>query len=149
MKAAGIVFPPSELEKFDTRETTAVGEVKSEKVEAFQVEVDVPFIGEFPEYDMTQENLIMLNTKRNNITYTIIPKLRFMVRATELAYRQHEKKHGETTPAWIENAKWEKGWRAKGKRTDWDRLVLFQPAPGQQGVAIRKRVYEKSERVGA
>lgn len=33
------------------------------------------------------------------------------------------------------------------KKTEWDRLVLFQEQVGKRGIAIRKRTYQKSEKV--
>jgi hypothetical protein len=67
-----------------------------------------------------------------------------MARASELAFFEHG---DDTMPAWIKDAKWERNYVEKGKRKEWDRLVLFQPEVGKRGVAIRKRTWEKTEEV--
>ena len=52
-----------------------------------------------------------------------------------------------TFPSWLKNVKWEESYTPKGKRTVWNRLIFFQPGIGKQGVSIRFREYEKTERV--
>lgn len=144
MLEAGIEFPPSDEEKEHTFIDESIDAGKQVRVKAFEVEIDIPENeSEFPRYKENQENLIELYKLRNLFTYSIIPKLRFMTRATELAHYRRP----DLFPFWIENTKWESGYKQKGKRKVWDRLILFQPEPFQQGVSIRKREYEKSERV--
>ncbi len=64
-----------------------------------------------------------------------------------MAEGHSEQKIEEKMPGWIKGAKWERAFRFPKKRTDWNRLVLFQPAVGEMGVALRYRLYEKTERV--
>lgn len=145
MLAAGIDYPESDKKESVT--TYPVGGSAKEKVEAFEVEIDIPeFTGEYAPIEHNQENLVKYSRLANDYIYKIIPKLRFMTRATEFALKQHG---DDTTPSWMNDVKWERDYVQKGKRKKWDRLVLFQPAPGQTGVALRKRVFEKSIAVSA
>ena len=50
-------------------------------------------------------------------------------------------------PHWIKNVEWEPGFREPGKRTDWERLKLFQPEPGLHSVSILKRTFDKATQV--
>jgi len=117
---------------------------KKIKVSAFEVEIDLPDpVGSYLGAAFTTENMVhkqeILDTYRRAVA-----QLQFMTRATELAFY----KHGSgKLPAWIKNAEWQEGYVQKGKRTKWDRLVLFQPQVGQVGVSLRKRLYEKTEEV--
>ena len=144
MLAEGIEFPPSEKVKEQTYTDASIDAGKQVKVKAFEVEIDVPKNGtQFLTHRKNQANLVKLYKLRNSYIYSIIPKLRFMTRATELAHF----KSPDLFPFWLENTEWESDYKLKGKKKVWDRLVLFQPKPFQQGVSIRKREYEKSERV--
>lgn len=142
MLEKGISFPPSDREKVQSFVDKDIDKGKSIKVEAFEVEIDVPENdSQFLTYKDTQENLVGLFRLANSYRYSIIPKLRFMTRATEFAHYTFPNRF----PTWIENTKWERDYVLKGKRKKWQRLVLFQPGVGQQAVSIRKREYEKSE----
>jgi len=144
MKAAGFDVATKEY-----GETVSVSESKSVKIKAFEAIIDFPEDGSnFPEYQDSQENLDMLVAKRNSYTYSLIPLLRFMTRATECAFYNNMKEKGlNTFPSWIKNVKWEEGYKPKGAKTTWNRIVLYQPSVGKQGVSIRFREYEKSEQV--
>jgi len=140
MLEEGITFPKHSEPGNYPEKTTEKG--KSIKVKAFQVEIDVPDNkSEYTTYVYNQENLVKLADLRRDYIYKIIPRLRFATRATELSYYIDQKR----MPAWLEDVKWEENYVLPGKRIKWDRLVLFQPGVGQQGVAIRKRNYEKAE----
>lgn len=144
MLEEGIKFPTSNKEKYENPNGESKEESKSIKVKAFQVEIDVPENdSKFPEYEYNTDNLKKLSDLRNYYIYNIIPKLRFATRATELSYY----KSNNNLPGWLKDVKWEKDYVIPGKRIKWERLILFQPGVGQRGVAIRKREYEKSERV--
>jgi len=144
MLEEGINYPISDKQKTKTYTDDSIDKGKQIKIKSFEVEVDIPRNEtEFPKYESSQENLVKLTNLINKFTYTFIPGLRFMTRATELA---HYKKQ-DAFPAWLENVKWEKDYKQKGKRKNWDRLVLFQDKPGEIGISIRKREYEKSIRV--
>jgi len=150
MLDAGVTYP-SEGEKGAPtvwpKQTKDEG--KSVKFNSLEVEVDIPDNEtKFREFDPTQSNLIYLTQRRRLWNNTIIPSLRFPVRATELAYFKHGIKvdGGEKMPAWISGgSQWERGYKLKGKRIEWDRLVLMQPGVGERAVSIRKRVKQKSE----
>ena len=71
--------------------------------------------------------------------------LRFMTRVTEYAHYINP----ERMPAWIKNVTWEDGFREPGKRTDWQRMKLFQPEVGKHSVSILKRTYQKADQVNA
>lgn len=148
MLKAGIKYPEKEEIKKDYPKSISVGEKKSIKVPAFQVELDVPENNSvYENYEFTQENLIKLTDKRKYLFDTVLPHLRFHTRITEFAFYKYGR--DKELPSWMENITWEKDFVPKGKRTKWDRLVLFQPKVGEFGVSIRKRLYEKSETVSA
>lgn len=120
---------------------------KGEKVTvpSLEVEIDVPeYTGFYNTPTSTTENLDRLIELRKDLIYKQLPKLRFVTRVTELAFY----KYGNYNfPAWIQNAKWEENYVPKGKRTKWNRLVLFQPGVGERGVAIRCREVQRLEEV--
>jgi hypothetical protein len=118
---------------------------KKIKVDSFEVEIDIPDNdSKFPVYEHNQDTLVELTRRRKLFTYTLTPKLNFAIRTVEFAYFKFGK---DNIAPWIENAIWEKDYIQKGKRTKWDRLVLFQPGVGEVGVSIRKRVYETTQEV--
>jgi phage antirepressor YoqD-like protein len=69
-----------------------------------------------------------------------------MTRATEMAHHQAP----NNMPTWLRHVDWEDGYRESSKaRTDWRRLVLFQPKVGEKGFSILTRSYTKSKQVAA
>lgn len=141
MLEAGIQYPPTEAPTEWPKQESEKG--KSIKVKAFNVEIDIPENDStFPVYEYNQENLVKLTKLRKEYVYKTIPKLRFATRATELSYYNQR---SDVLPHWLEDVKWENDYVVPGKRTKWQRLVLFQPGVGERGVAIRKREFEKSE----
>ncbi len=144
----GIKLPLSDKEDKSLKQEK-IGEERKEKVLAFNCEIDIPDNeSEFPIYNDNQENLIDLIRKRKRLIYKTIPKLRFMTRASELAFFKYginsDKK--ELFPHWLKNVKWERNYKTSSRsKTLWDRLVLFQPKVGEKGVSIRKRTYYKTE----
>jgi len=145
MNKAGLV-----LEKVtEYPDTVTVEETKPITVEAFEAVIDfIENKTEFPKYEHSISNLEKLTAKRKLFTFTIIPALRFMTRATECAFNKHVTDYGlNSFPAWLKGVKWEEGYTPKGKRTSWNRIVFYQPSVGKQGVAIRFRKWQKTERV--
>lgn len=137
----GIRYPISEAPVEWPKQEAEKG--KSIKVKAFNVEIDIPENNSvFPNYEDNQENLVLLTKLRKEYVYKIIPRLRFATRATELSYYNQK---SDVLPHWLKDVKWENDYVVPGKRTKWQRLVLFQPGVGERGVAIRKREFEKSE----
>ena len=123
------------------------GETVSKKFPAFEAKILHPeFVNDFQDVSQDVEGMMWAYNKQKFFTYTIIPKLQFMTRATELAHYQHQ----DRFPAWIKNAKWESGYKESPRaRNLWDRLVLFQPEPGQPAVSIIKRSFEKAAQIAA
>ena len=141
MLEEGIRYPVTETLVDWPKQESEKG--KSIKVKAFNVEIDVPENDTtFPVYEHNQINLVRLTRLRKQYVYRTIPKLRFATRATELSYYNNK---SDALPAWLQDVKWEKDYVVPGKRTKWERLVLFQPGVGERGVSIRKREFEKSE----
>ena len=124
---------------------------KKIKIDAFEVEIDIPESNsKFPELSFLGFNEEILKNFQNKLKFynQIISNLQFMTRVTELAlYNKMILTGYDPLPSWITNASWEKNYKKSGKRTVWDRLVLFQPKVDQRGVAIRKRVWKKTEEV--
>jgi hypothetical protein len=144
LKEAGITFPAGKGPKSVV--TEAVGEKKSMKFPSFQADVYIPeaeFTGDYPELKKTQKNLVMAHEYRNKLLYGVIPKLRFMARATEYAHYNAQ----DSFPAWIKNAKWESGFSVPGGRIKWERCKLFQTKPGEFSVSLLRRTYDKSTQV--
>jgi hypothetical protein len=130
-------------------------------VNAFKVEVDIPeFQGVYKTYKNSQKNLVEITQLRRDLR-NLKASLTFAVRSVELAFYKNGLKNlpqdssievdqndlEEKMPSWITDAKWEKDFKEPRGRVTWKRLVLFQPAPGQRGVAIRYRVMWKKEQV--
>jgi len=138
----GARYPKSSSPEI-VRNTEAVGEAKSVKIKSFEVEVDVPdYIGEYPKLKVTTSDLVAA-TDRVKMYNKVLKRLRFMTRLTEFAFSTDTSR----LPGWIKNTKVEEDYVVPGKRTKWNRIVLFQPGVGEFGVSIRWREYEKSERV--
>jgi len=139
----GIRYPPREGTSHSSYTDKKVDAGKQIKVKSFNVEIDfLERIGEYKEYESSQNNLVMVSDMWSDYG-KLMTNLRFMTRATELAHFNNP----ERLPGWLKNVKWESGYKLKGKRIQWDRLVLYQPGVGKQAVAIRKRSFEKAERV--
>lgn len=129
------------------RPETTTESGKSQIFKAFEVEIDVPEVQtSYPKVEESSESLTSIVEKRNKLIYTLSPKLRFFTRSTEYAFYKFG---GYKFPAWIQNAKWEEGFKVKSGRKEWNRLVLFQPVVGQPGVAIRCREFDTSEIVSS
>lgn len=139
-------------EKKEWPKKTVVGDQKSIKVPAFEAVVEYPeFFNNWPDtelllpdYKGTDDSDLLkaVEDRSRELTYTIIPKLRFATRATEYAFNFNGD-NGKKMPSWIGNAKWQSGYVQAGKRTAWNRLVFTR------GIALRYRKYEKSEIVSA
>lgn len=129
-------------------QTAKVGDAQSIKVTAFEALVDFPSDNSaFPEFEYTTEMLEKLTELRKKLVYSITPKLRYAVRATECAFYQHVKKHNLSSfPSWVKGIEWEVDYIPKGKRTKYNRIVLTTADNGDEA-AIRFRVWQKSEQV--
>lgn len=113
----------------------------SREFPAFEVEIDAPWSGEFADHGIEVDGL---SRRLHRWQWEFLPALRLAARATEYAFREHGQ---GGFPAWISGAKWERGYRQKGKRTDWNRFMLNQTFPGEMGFALRYRSWMKKEKV--
>ncbi|TAL43009.1 MAG: hypothetical protein EPN91_07245 [Salinibacterium sp.] len=128
------------------------GASRREEVTAFEAVVDMPFNDwKFEALENTPENLVMAYERAKLLSFTEIPKLRFATRATELAYSNQLKKMGtEPMAAWVKDLTWERGYKEGPRsRTLWNRMIINQPFPFVQSVALRYRTYTKTEEVAA
>lgn len=141
--ATGIKLPPVE----PSPKSEKAGADKPITVAAFEVELDAPFTGSFKPFEADLAGYNAAKERARILSYNEVPILTFAVRATELAF--HNKGREEAGfPTWIKGAKWENGYRVSEKsRTDWQRLVFAQRKVGELGVALRYRVYDKTERI--
>ena len=147
MLAKGIAYPEGEGPDKKPPGTYSYGDTVSKKFQSFQAKIFIPEMdlkGEYPKIQFNVTNLVDTYEKAKRLK-RLKSYLMFMTRATELAHFNAP----DRFPAWIKNVQWESGFREPGKRTDWDRLKLFQPEPGKHSVSILKRVYEKSAQVAA
>lgn len=154
LRAQGVIIGGGSGEKKEWPKKTVVGEQQSIKIQTLEAEVDFPdYTSEFPignEISLVpnytgkskSEMLKAIEDRARAITYSIIPKLRFAARATEYAFFQYGD-NGAKMPMWIEDARWDRSYVVKGKKKVWNRMVFTR------GVAIRYRVWEKSEIVAA
>jgi len=153
MRKKGIKIGGIGGEKKEWPKKTVVGEQKSIKVPTLEAQIDYPqFMFEWPKpidsmlpgfKGTTPSDLLKaVEDRSRELTSTIIPKLRFATRATEYAFNFNGD-NGQKMPAWIENAKWEKGYVLPGKKAEWNRLVLAK------GLTIRYRKYDISQIVAA
>lgn len=156
--AAGQKFPESGPgAEREWGKSEVVGPSVTEMVPAFEAEIDAEVPRSFFPYPISLVGLVAAKARMNLLRYEATPGLSFHVRATELAFcnkagsfawlpgvtgRQHQ---AEPFPSWISGAAWEHDYKIK--RTVWNRLVLGRHAPFVAGMALRYRVYEKSEKV--
>jgi len=155
MKGDGLSLPTSGLGAQVELPATTTGESVPKKVKAFEAEIDLPNNLALPNtfsnpYPHTNDGLTKTYLRFKKLRYETIPSLNFALRATELAFANHSDLLSLTPsspsfPSWITGATWDR--EHKIKRTVWNRLVLHQEVPFSQGLAIRYRVYDKTERV--
>ena len=139
----GINYPPKDA-PVEWPETEKIPGKKI-KVKSFEVELDIPDNDStFPKYKHNQKSLVELSNKRRDYLFHVIPKLNFAIRTVEYAYYKYGK---DRLPVWLENVKWEKDYVTKGKRTKWDRIILFQQKVGEVGISLKKRIYETTQEV--
>lgn len=149
MQTEGVEYPKTgEVGAQKDWGTSTKADGKSVKFESLEVEIDYPSVGEYPQLESNQENLIKLTEERRLWNNTIIPNLRFQTRITEYAFYKHgiKKEGGEKMPAWLSGGTtWERDFKFPKKQIKWDRLKLVQPGVGQYSVSIRKRTKMKAE----
>lgn len=145
LEDAGITAPPGYLMESDYEVDKAAG--KKIMIKAFEVELDLPPLeAEYSchKVEPTPDCWVRLyETRKRNMQ--AVARLCAMTRATELAFVLHG--GYQRLPGWIKNAGWEQGYKQKGKRKIWNRLVLGQPIVGQTGIALRARTWDKTENV--
>jgi hypothetical protein len=145
--ADGIKYPDGEGPDIKDPGTYSYGDSVSMVFKSFEAKIFVPEMGlkgEFPKIAHDQSHLVETYDKVKRLkSYKNF--LTFMTRATELAHFNAP----DRMPAWIKNVEWEDGFREPGKRTDWERLKLFQPGPGLHAVSILKRTTDKAAQMSA
>ncbi|MDD5416938.1 MAG: hypothetical protein PHU12_03100 [Candidatus Aenigmarchaeota archaeon] len=126
---------------FKHKSKTEVGESKPIKVHAFKAEMDIPMHGEYPSVSHTIGGYQTARKIAKELTYNVLPRLRFNSRTVELAFDKHGKE-GLNTPGW-DVPDIESEFIIPGKRTEWNKMDLGND------VLLRFRTYEKTERVNA
>ena len=143
----GIRFPAGDGPKPFVQ--TEYGASKRVKFSAFEMQLYMPatkFTGEYPPLNESQIGLVEGYRLRKKFVYSIIPKLRFMTRASEYAHSQSP----DRFPAWMKNVAWEDGFKIPPRgRTLYQRLKLFQDNVGEHSISLLKRTFEKSTSVSA
>jgi hypothetical protein len=157
LQATGLNFPETGLgAEREWGKSEEVGPSESILVPAFEAVIEADLPHSFPASPNTQEGLVAAKARMNHLRFNMVKALSFAVRATELAFcnkadsfawlpdsgRDHAP---EPFPSWIAGAEWDHDYKIK--RTIWNRLVLGKHAPFVKGMALRYRVYKKSERV--
>jgi len=151
---AGVNYPPTgEGAQKEWEKTETVGDKVAKEVDALNVEIDLPdYTGEYTPFEVSQASLVSATAQRKRVVYDLKPKIQFAVRTVEYAFYKHALDDGtgeEKMPGWFTAATWERDYTPPGKRNKWNRLILFQRAVGEQGVAIRYRIFKKKEWVAA
>jgi hypothetical protein len=144
LQAAGIEYPDGEGPAPFVE--TKYGDTISKAFPAFEMKVFIPqskFVGEYEKYSDSPAALVDAYNRRKMFTYKIIPKLRFMTRASEFAHW----KAMDRFPAWIKGAKWEDGFKIPRGRTTFQRLKLFQDSVGELSVSLLRREFTKKAQV--
>jgi hypothetical protein len=127
---------------------TEYGETKRKTFPSFIMNVFIPdakFSGNYKTFNSTQDDLVAAYRKRKYYNNKILPKLRFMTRASEYAHSMQPTR----LPAWIKNVKWEPGFKLPRGRIEWGRLKLFQDKVGEHSISLLRRAYDKSATVSA
>jgi hypothetical protein len=157
LEAAGVRYPATNPGgPKDWPKSEKVTEDHPVKVNAMEVELDLPEPqGEYRKLDTTETELIAAYDRRKRYVNQLVPQLTFAARSVELAFFQHgweastfhrAEVRTEKMPGWIK-AEWQREYTPPGRRNKYNRLILFQPVPGQIGVSIRYRIYSKTERL--
>lgn len=155
LKAAGVDFPAG-YEPTVWGEQEVVGEQKSVKCPAFEVEIDYPsMVGVYTAAEETPDELLRITKLRNHYVYSLVPQLRFATRCVEYAYWKHgmdgEILSDVRIPKKISRieSEWESGYKLPRGRKVWHRIVLSPETATTPEVALRLREYPKTERVSA
>jgi hypothetical protein len=129
----GIRYPSRGGRPID-KPLTVTEKGQSKVVKSFQVEVDVPWMGQYPRIVENEETLVSLTQGLRDRERTL-EQVRFLVRVTEFAYYK-KLQSGESFPTWVQDAAWEDFKKPRSK-TVWQRLTLSDE------VALRRRVWDK------
>ncbi len=145
IRKTGVSFPASDGPAEYKYEPRVKG--VRQKFEAFEVKIQHPeFEGDYTALKNVQSDMVFAYRRQKNLTYTVIPKLQFMTRATEYAHF----KSPNSFPSWIKNVEWETGYKESSRhKILWERLPLFQYEVGMPAVSILKRTFELSTEVAA
>ena len=106
-----------EIEKVDYQKPCPGRKVDTipKKIQTLQVEADTSdFVGTYPTIEPTLKGFQEATKKANEISYSILPRLRFNTRAVEMAFFENGG-NGELNPGWPV-PQTEMGYKQKGKR---------------------------------
>jgi hypothetical protein len=117
-----------------------IPETVPKEIKTLQAEVDMPeFEGRYAKIKDTEEGLEKATKMANEISYSVLPRLRFNTRAVELAFFKNGE-NGKLNPGWSV-PEIERDYKIQGKRIEWNRIVV------DDDIALRYRVWERTERV--
>ena len=129
--------PPADKKAWPKSEGPS-GPLKTITVKAFEAVVDMPALrGKFRLPTSVKGAEAKLKTLN-----ALIADLRFATRVTELAFHQNGK---DRLPSWMKGAEWEEGVKPPRSRKMWNRIEI----PSAKNVALRYRVWDKTEKVAA
>lgn len=125
------------------RTRVRVGAVKKLSVETMEVVLDMPaFTGSYRPMTDNVAGMAQASERVRQLTYSLLPLVRFVTRADEVAFFRFGEEKGYVAP-WAQNCTWEKGYRPPRAQMLWNRMVLTDTA------ALRYRRYTSTEIVAA
>lgn len=117
---------------------------KRETVKAFECQVDAPFVNQYFHVPHTSIGLYKNALAIQETSFRILPQLRFATRTVEYAFTESYR-YLLMNP--FGKNQWQVGFKSKGKRTQWNRLVVY--GEKDKTFALRTRFFDKVERVRA
>lgn len=130
-------------EKNEYTPPTAQGPVESIRVGTIEVVLDTPeFIGTYMREPNTQQGLRHAYARQKFLTYTLKPRVQFVVRADEAAYFLHGAKNNYVAP-WMQEREWKSGYKPPRGRVEWNQMAL------SHDIALRFRLKEATQEVSA
>lgn len=122
---------------------TAKGPVESIRVKTIEVLLDTPdFTGAYIPVSNTQRGLEQAYKWQKFLTYTLKPRVQFVIRADEAAYFLHGAEDNYIAP-WMKGREWKSGYKPPRGRVEWNQMVL------SHDVALRFRLKEVAQEVSA
>lgn len=134
-----------------TEKSDDARETRSVSVTAFNAKVECQIEGSYRSLPDSIAAYEFAKAREHDLSYVILPKLRFATRATEYAFHQHVEQHGLSSfPSWISKSKsWTVGYREPGRRTDWNRMSNTDMNMPKGVTGLMWRTWAKTEKVTA